>query len=111
MALPARIIADYLLARGVSVRHILGEARVEDAKPTPFLELEPVPVLDGGDGPVAHEQAGRLHRLVQQPAGAPAQVEDQAGHARLVQAGQGPLQLIHGRRKVVSHRFHGHPPA
>jgi uncharacterized protein (DUF488 family) len=36
-----RIIADYLLARGVSVRHILGEARAEDAKPTPFLEPEP----------------------------------------------------------------------
>jgi uncharacterized protein (DUF488 family) len=36
-----RIIADYLLARGASVRHILAEARAEDAKPTPFLELEP----------------------------------------------------------------------
>jgi uncharacterized protein (DUF488 family) len=36
-----RIIADYLLARGVSVRHILDEARADDAKPTPFLELEP----------------------------------------------------------------------
>ena len=36
-----RIIADYLLARGVPVRHILSEARAEDATPTPFLELEP----------------------------------------------------------------------
>jgi uncharacterized protein (DUF488 family) len=36
-----RIIADYLLARGVTVRHILGEARAEDAEPTPFLQLEP----------------------------------------------------------------------
>ena len=35
-----RIIADYLLERGISVRHILGEARAEEAKPTPFLELE-----------------------------------------------------------------------
>jgi uncharacterized protein (DUF488 family) len=36
-----RIITDYLLARGVSVRHILGEDRAEDAKPTPFVEREP----------------------------------------------------------------------
>jgi uncharacterized protein (DUF488 family) len=35
-----RIIADYLLARGVSVRHILGEARAEEAKPTPYLKIE-----------------------------------------------------------------------
>lgn len=30
-----RIIADYLIARGRCVRHILGHARIEDAKMTP----------------------------------------------------------------------------
>jgi uncharacterized protein (DUF488 family) len=47
-----RIIADYLLARGVSVRHILGEDRAEDAKPTPFVERGPTapsPTQSRGD--------------------------------------------------------------
>ena len=35
-----RIIADYLLERGVSVRHIFDEGHADDAKPTPFLEVE-----------------------------------------------------------------------
>jgi uncharacterized protein (DUF488 family) len=36
-----RIIADYLLARGVRVRHIFDEAKAEDATPTPFLRRAP----------------------------------------------------------------------
>jgi uncharacterized protein (DUF488 family) len=32
-----RIIADYLLARGVQVRHVFDAKKAEDATPTPFL--------------------------------------------------------------------------
>jgi len=39
-----RIVADYLLAAGVEVRHILGPAKIEPARMTP--EAEPQP--DGG---------------------------------------------------------------
>jgi uncharacterized protein (DUF488 family) len=36
-----RIVADYLLARGVEVRHILGPGKIEPAKLTPGAALEP----------------------------------------------------------------------
>jgi len=36
-----RIIADYLLARGVAVRHILGEGKIEPASLTPGAQLQP----------------------------------------------------------------------
>jgi len=36
-----RIVADYLLARGESVLHILGEGRVEPARLTPGADIQP----------------------------------------------------------------------
>jgi uncharacterized protein (DUF488 family) len=36
-----RIVADYLLARGTEVRHILGEGKNEPASLTPGAELQP----------------------------------------------------------------------
>jgi uncharacterized protein (DUF488 family) len=35
-----RIIADYLLARGVQVLHVFDELKADDAKPTPFVHRE-----------------------------------------------------------------------
>jgi uncharacterized protein (DUF488 family) len=36
-----RIVADYLLAEGVRVRHILGAGSVQEGSLTPFARLEP----------------------------------------------------------------------
>jgi uncharacterized protein (DUF488 family) len=35
-----RIVADYLLARGIKVRHIFTEAKAEEATMTPFARAE-----------------------------------------------------------------------
>jgi uncharacterized protein (DUF488 family) len=46
-----RIIADYLLADGVAVRHIMGPGKVEPATPTPGAQPQP-------DRTVRYEDAG-----------------------------------------------------
>ncbi len=50
-----RIIADYLIAVGASVFHILGAERVEAARPTPSAEHRPGPTLVYPPGPTRME--------------------------------------------------------
>ena len=51
-----RIIADYLLARGVEVRHILGPGKIEPAALTPGASLE-------ADGTVSYQDSEAGPRL------------------------------------------------